>query len=111
MYEIDQPEVMEFKTDTLATLGATPTTARRVVGIDLRLDWPTALRHTGFDAAQPTAWLSEGLLIGFLPPAAQDRLLDNITELCATGSRLAGDYLSSVSRSEAMQDRVRSFTD
>ncbi len=59
----------------------------------------------------PTAWLAEGLLIGFLPPAAQDRLLDDITELSASGSRFAGDYVSSVGRSEAMLERMRSVTD
>jgi methyltransferase (TIGR00027 family) len=103
--------VLEFKADTLAKLGATPTTERRVVGIDLRQDWPTALRHTGFDTEQPTAWLVEGLLIGFLPPAAQDRLLDDITGLSAAGSRLAGDYVTSTGRSEAMQERMRGVTD
>jgi methyltransferase (TIGR00027 family) len=111
VYEIDQPEVMDFKADTLAKLGATPTTDRRVVGIDLRQDWPTALRRAGFDGEQPTAWLAEGLLIGFLPPAAQDRLLDDITDLSASGSRFAGDYVSSVGRSEAMQERMRGVTD
>lgn len=35
---------------------------------------------------QPSAWLAEGLL-AFLPPDAQDRLLDNITALSAPGSR------------------------
>lgn len=28
----------------------------------------------------------------YLPPEAQDRLLDNITELSAPGSRLATEY-------------------
>lgn len=36
----------------------------------------------------PTAWSAEGLL-GYLPPEAQDHLLDTITELSAPGSRLA----------------------
>ena len=88
VYEIDQPQVIEFKTRTLADLGAAPTADRRVVAIDLRDDWPTALRAAGFDSAQPTAWSAEGLL-GYLPPEAQDRLLDTITELSAPGSRLA----------------------
>lgn len=34
----------------------------------------------------PVPWLAEGLL-AFLPPDAQDRLLDNITALSAPGSR------------------------
>jgi methyltransferase (TIGR00027 family) len=88
VYEIDQPEVIEFKTRTLAELGAEPTAERRVVAIDLRNDWPAALRAAGFDPSRPTAWSAEGLL-GYLPPEAQDRLLDTITELSAPGSRLA----------------------
>jgi len=88
VYEVDQPQVIEFKSRTLGELGATPTADRRVVAIDLRDDWPTALRTAGFDPAQPTAWSAEGLL-GYLPPEAQDRLLDTITELSAPGSRLA----------------------
>src|ERR1700757_4415229 len=88
VFEVDQPEVIEFKTATLAELGAAPTADRRVVAVDLRDDWPTALRAAGFDPGQPTAWSAEGLL-GYLPPEAQDRLLDTITELSAPGSSLA----------------------
>ncbi|WP_156687258.1 class I SAM-dependent methyltransferase [Mycobacterium sp. Marseille-P9652] len=88
VYEVDQPEVIEFKSRTLAGLGAAPTAERRVVAVDLRDDWPAALRAAGFDPARPTAWSAEGLL-GYLPPEAQDRLLDTITELSAPGSRVA----------------------
>ncbi|WP_103341153.1 SAM-dependent methyltransferase [Amycolatopsis sp. CA-126428] len=88
VYEVDRAEVLEFKTRTLAGLGAEPTADRRVVAADLREDWPAALRAAGFDPARPTAWSAEGLL-GYLPPEAQDRLLDTITELSAPGSRVA----------------------
>lgn len=88
LFEIDQPEVMAFKKTTLAGLGAQPVTDLRTVGIDLRNDWPDALASAGFDPAAPTAWIAEGLL-GYLPPDAQDRLLDQIDELSAPGSRLA----------------------
>lgn len=88
VYEVDQPQVVEFKTRTLAALGAVPTAERRVAAVDLREDWPTALRAAGFDPSRPTAWSAEGLL-GYLPPEAQDRLLDTITELSAPGSRVA----------------------
>jgi methyltransferase (TIGR00027 family) len=104
VYEIDQPQVIEFKTTTLAELGALPTAHRRTVAIDLRQDWPAALRQAGFDTAQPTAWTAEGLL-PYLPPQAQDRLLDNITALSAPGSQLATESMPSFKESD--EDRFR----
>jgi len=92
VYEIDQPEVIDFKTRTLADLGAAPTAELRTVAIDLRDDWPAALRAKGFDTAQPTAWSAEGLL-PYLPGDAQDRLFDNITALSAPGSQLATEHV------------------
>jgi methyltransferase (TIGR00027 family) len=91
VYEIDQPQVIEFKTATMADIGATPNAERRTVAIDLREDWPAALRRSGFDETQPTAWSAEGLLV-YLPPEAQDRLFDNITALSSPGSQLATEY-------------------
>jgi methyltransferase (TIGR00027 family) len=91
VYEIDQPRVIEFKSATMAEIGATPTADRRTVAVDLRDDWPAALRAAGFDTGAPTAWSAEGLLV-YLPPDAQDRLFDNITALSAPGSRLATEF-------------------
>ena len=96
VFEIDQPQVIAFKTTTLADLGAEPTTDRRTVAVDLRHDWPAALVDAGFDHTQPTAWIAEGLL-GYLPPDAQDRLLDNISALSAKGSRLATEAIPDMS--------------
>jgi methyltransferase (TIGR00027 family) len=115
VYEIDQPDVIEFKTRTLAELGAEPTAERRTVAMDLRYDWPSALIEEGFDPNQPTAWSAEGLL-GYLPPDAQDRLLDTITELSAPGSRVAvesvptidpDDHAKAIERMKAASDRWR----
>jgi methyltransferase (TIGR00027 family) len=115
VYEIDQPDVIEFKTRTLAELGAEPTAERRAVAVDLRYDWPSALIEEGFDPHQPTAWSAEGLL-GYLPPDAQDRLLDTITELSAPGSRVAvesvpnvdpADHEKAVERMQAASERWR----
>ncbi len=90
VFEIDQPRVIDFKTATIARLAADPTADLRAVPIDLRHDWPKALQEAGFDASQPAAWIAEGLL-AFLPPSAQDLLLDNVAALSATGSRLAAE--------------------
>ena len=92
VFEIDQPAVIDFKTEVLTEAGATPAAERRTIGVDLRDDWPRALRDGGFDPGQPTAWIAEGLLI-YLPPDAQDRLLNAVTELSTPGSRLATEHM------------------
>jgi methyltransferase (TIGR00027 family) len=107
VYEIDQPEVIAFKTATLAEVGAAPTAELRTIGIDLREDWPAALQEAGFDPAQPTAWLAEGVLIGFLPPEAEVRLLDAITPLSSEGSRFAADFGSLNDGSQEAQEQAR----
>jgi methyltransferase (TIGR00027 family) len=112
VYEVDQPQVIEFKTRTLTDLGAAPTAELRTVAIDLREDWPAALRAEGFDTHQPTAWSAEGLL-PYLPADAQDRLFDNITALSAPGSRLATEHVPDPNaftdeRLQKISDRWRS---
>ena len=47
------------------------------VPIDLRQDWPKALRDAGFDPQEPTAWAAEGLL-PYLPAEGQDLLFERI---------------------------------
>lgn len=108
VYELDQPDVIEFKTRTLADLGAVPGAEHRPIAVDLRDDWPAALCTAGYVASKPTAWLAEGLLI-YLPPEAQDRLLDNITELSAPGSRIATENTPTVSVEDLqeMSERMR----
>lgn len=95
VYEVDQPQVIDFKTKALADIGAEPSVDRRAVAIDLRFDWPTALKEAGFDPGQPTAWSAEGLF-GYLPPDAQDRLIDTVTELSAPDSRFATESAPSI---------------
>lgn len=92
VFDLDQPGVIDFKVAAMAELKAPPNTDVRNVGVDLRDDWPRALRDNGFDATAPTAWIAEGLLM-YLPPEAQDRLFDHITELSPAGSRLATEFI------------------
>jgi methyltransferase (TIGR00027 family) len=91
VFELDQPDVIGAKSAAMEQLGAAPTCDRRAVAVDLRDDWPAALRSAGFDPGQPTAWSAEGLLV-YLPPEAQDKLFDDITALSASGSALATEY-------------------
>ena len=80
--------MLEYKAETLAGHGAAPAADRRPVAVDLRHDWPQALRDTGFDTTRPTAWLAEGLL-PFLPAAAQEAMFTSIDMLSGSGSRVA----------------------
>ena len=106
VYEIDQPDVVGFKTRTMAALGAAPTCDLRPLGIDLRDDWAAALREAGFDTGAPAVFSAEGLL-GYLPPDAQDRLLDTVTGLSAPGSRIAMDSARPTTEAERQQTRER----
>jgi methyltransferase (TIGR00027 family) len=92
VYEVDMPQVIEFKTSTLRNLGAEPTVERRTVVVDLRDDWPAALWAAGFDPDAAAAWSAEGLLI-YLPPDTQDALFDRITAFSATESQLAAEFM------------------
>jgi methyltransferase (TIGR00027 family) len=113
VFEVDQPEVIEFKAKTLADLGAAATADRRAVAVDLRDDWPTALQDNGFDPSVPTAWIAEGLLI-YLPPEAQDRLFDHITALSVPGSWLATEHIPDINmfsddRAQLIAERMKKY--
>jgi methyltransferase (TIGR00027 family) len=88
IYELDQPQVQEFKREVLAEHGDRPTAERREIAVDLRDDWPQALRDSGFDPTRPSAWIAEGLLI-YLKGTAQDKLFSGIDALAAPGSYVA----------------------
>jgi methyltransferase (TIGR00027 family) len=109
LYEIDRPQVLDFKSEVLHGMGATLTANRRAVGVDLWRDWPGALRRVGFDAAQPTVWIAEQLLVGYLRPDAQNRLLQDVTAVSAAGSRFAADYLPTWTASQL--EAGRAFVD
>src|ERR1700760_4531451 len=112
VYEIDQTQVLDYKPTTLAESGAKPSADRREVAIDLREDWPAALRAAGFDPAQRTAWLAEGLLM-YLPAEAQDKLFTQIGELSPAGSRVSAETAPTHSdeRREQMRERFKKVAD
>src|SRR3984885_8430178 len=88
IFELDRPQVLDFKREVLAEQGAQPNAERREVAIDLREDWPQALRDSGFDPAKPSAWIAEGLLI-YLPVAAREQLFTGVDALASSGSHVA----------------------
>jgi methyltransferase (TIGR00027 family) len=87
VYELDQPRVLEFKRTALTEHGDQPTAQRREVAVDLRDDWPNALTASGFDPAQPAAFLAEGLMV-YLPATAQGELFAGVDGLACSGSHV-----------------------
>ena len=112
VFEIDQPKVLEYKATKLADNGVQPAATLHQVPMDLRNDWPKALRENGFDPGKPTAWLAEGLLM-YLPADAQDRLFALVTELSAPGSRIAAEAVGvrSDERRQEMSARFEKIAD
>lgn len=113
VYELDLPKVLDFKVSTLEARGVSPVATYVGVPVDLRNDWPAALRAAGFDPAAPTAWSAEGLL-PYLTAEAQDVLFERITELSSPGSRVAveaftNDFYSAetLARHEEQMQRYR----
>jgi methyltransferase (TIGR00027 family) len=112
VFEIDQPQVLAYKSTTLSEHGVTPSADRREVPIDLRQDWPAALRAAGFDPTARTAWLAEGLLM-YLPAEAQDRLFTQIGELSPAGSRVSAETAPEHAdeRRQQMRERFKKVAD
>src|SRR6478752_1477435 len=99
IYELDQPQVLEFKRGVLAGRGEKPRAERVEIAVDLREDWLQALRDNGFDDTRPAAFIAEGLMI-YLPATAQGELFRGIDALAAPGSFVA------IEEGEPMPDEV-----
>jgi methyltransferase (TIGR00027 family) len=99
VFELDQRQVLDFKRDVLAQQGDQPRAQRREVAVDLRDDWPQALKDNGFDSNAPTAFLAEGLMV-YLPATAQGQLFAGVDALAYPGSHVA------IEEGEPMPDPV-----
>jgi methyltransferase (TIGR00027 family) len=104
LFEVDTPEMLAFKQRVLDEQGASPRCQRVPVAVDLREDWPAALRAAGFDAGTPVAWVIEGLLV-YLEENSVDRLMRDVASLSAPGSRM-GITASSARSCDAWRSTV-----
>lgn len=96
LFEVDLPQVLDFKQDVLDDCGARSSCQRTVIPADLTTDWAIPLRNSGFRHDEPTVWLVEGLLV-YLTEADNDRLMARIAELSCPGSQLAVEYVTRTS--------------
>lgn len=91
-FEVDRPAVLDHKRERLAP--ENPRVDHRPVPVDLMSpSWPDALAAAGYRPDLPSAWLLEGLLF-YLPEPGVHRLLDQVAELAAPGSRIAADLVN-----------------
>lgn len=91
-FEIDLPDMAVFKQSITHLADLQPRCGWQVVAADLTSEWLTALTAAGFDPAQPTVWLIEGLLM-YLSDEDGDALVSAVRQAAAPGSLLLLEHL------------------
>jgi methyltransferase (TIGR00027 family) len=91
-FELDRADVLRAKQDVLDSRAVAPRCDRRTVAVDFLAGWGDALVGAGFDAAQPSVWLVEGLF-PYLDEVAANAVVEQSARLAAPGSRLGADMV------------------
>jgi methyltransferase (TIGR00027 family) len=105
-FEVDFPELFDYKLPLLATAEAVSQFNYHSVVADLSLPaWPDVLIASGFDPSQPTLWLLEGL-IGYLTEEEANSLFERISNtLSAKGSRMVATFLTPLTKTKTDMHR------
>lgn len=91
LYELDLPEVFEFKEKHLERAGAQSNCERRAVAADLRGSaWMELLAETGYQPREPSVWLAEGFLL-YLDEPDVHALLDGVSSMSRARGALGAD--------------------
>lgn len=104
LFELDRPELFAVKEETLSS--HVPTAERRVVAVDLREDWPSALRQAGFRSEYASLWVVEGLML-YLDEPDTRLLLERLNGLAAVGSRIAATHTEPEALERRFSQRFR----
>lgn len=92
IYELDRPEVLQYKT---SILGNRETSCHRhLIGVDITQPWADKLIASGYEVEIPSIWLMEGLLY-YLNEEKVHETLKIITQLSAPQSCLGADLINS----------------
>ncbi len=92
IYELDRPEVLEYKA---SVLGENPSKCHRhLISVDIRETWSDQLIASGYQVELPCIWLMEGFLY-YLSEKEVQELLKTITQLSAQQSWLCADLINS----------------
>ncbi|TMR06536.1 SAM-dependent methyltransferase [Actinomadura soli] len=93
VYEVDHGALLAEKQSRLAALVVEPRVRTVPVKADLAGDWLEALKSGGFDTAQSTLWVAEGLVF-FLTEQQVGQLLETVAGACPPESWLVVDMTS-----------------
>ncbi|MFE4833891.1 SAM-dependent methyltransferase [Arthrobacter sp. NPDC056691] len=107
--EIDSANVLEFKSHVLSRLAAKPGCELITLPADLSLPWREPLLAAGFDPAQPTTWVLEGLL-PYLDAASQHAVLGEIAALSAPGSRAVIERAVPLPKTDDIEAKLLEFS-
>ncbi|PMB18025.1 SAM-dependent methyltransferase [Fischerella thermalis] len=92
IYELDQPEVIEYKESILKNR---PSKCQRFsIGIDIRKNWSDLLIAKGYLVETSSIWILEGFIY-YLSSTEVHTLLTTITQLSSPGSWLIADFIGS----------------
>ncbi|MDQ1057309.1 methyltransferase (TIGR00027 family) [Arthrobacter globiformis] len=107
--EIDSANVLEFKAHVLSRLSAKPVCELITLAADLSLPWREPLLAAGFDPAQPTTWVLEGLL-PYLDAATQRVVLEEVAALSAPGSRAVIERAVALPKTDDIEAKLLEFS-
>lgn len=91
LYELDKPEVLEYKESVLGNHQAL--CHRHSLSVDLTQTWSAKLIATGYQINIPSIWLLEGVLYYFNETDVYN-LLRTISDLSAKGSWFGADLIN-----------------
>jgi methyltransferase (TIGR00027 family) len=94
LYELDQPEVLQYKESILENHQAL--CHRHSLSVDLTQPWSTKLIAAGYQTNIPSIWLLEGVLY-YLDETDVRNLLKTISDLSTKGSWLGADLINTQS--------------
>jgi methyltransferase (TIGR00027 family) len=92
-YELDQPALFDLKEPALRQKNGIPSVRRIAVRVDLQQPWIADLEQAGFQRAETSIWLLEGLFY-YLEDASVRELLRRVSDCAAAGSVLGADLVS-----------------
>eukprot|EP00455_Lapot_gusevi_P054838 TRINITY_DN8861_c0_g6_i1.p1 TRINITY_DN8861_c0_g6~~TRINITY_DN8861_c0_g6_i1.p1 ORF type:complete len:265 (+),score=43.01 TRINITY_DN8861_c0_g6_i1:233-1027(+) len=112
IYQLDLPEVLEYRQKVLRNFDARPDD-KQVVVCDIPCDfvqpdarWCMDLIRAGFDSREPALFVLEGLLMYLTEPQVAD-MLNNVASLAAPSSSLVADVLSEAHFTSSRTENLR----